>query len=335
MRVRRSSYLAAASVVIATMSAACTGPSALHDGGALEDAGADAGTASDARITAPDAGPLPTRGLEDFTCPGATIAPGENRIMVGSRERVFYADFPADPTREMGVLFSWHGFGDTMAHHRDASALDPDGDPALPVIVITPDDAGLPIPMGLDWDIRAGDAANIDLQFFEAMLGCLNEQFDLDAQRIYSFGFSAGSVMTALLHSRYPALLSAVVCVSGAWFNDEAEAMMVRLFRIDWEWPPLDAADGGAVLLTHGGPTDVTVFDVLDLESSAQAAIPFLLEHGRVVVDCAHTSGHTLDPDLTPAHISRFLSAHRAGAPSPYLSGGFEGFPDACTLRTP
>jgi predicted esterase len=272
-----------------------------------------------------------------FPCPGGTVGPDKNTLTVAGAERVFYADFPKDTSQPMGILFSWHGFGQPAADFRAASALDPNANPSLPVVVITPDDSGLQPPVGLDWDIAKGTAGdkNVDIAFFEAMVGCLNEQYDIDSTRIYSYGFSAGSVMTSLLHSRYPRLLSAIIAVSGAWFNDQAEEDLVNLIKIDWNWPPLDPADGGAVLLTHGGPKDVTVLNLLDLEASAQAAFPFLGANGRVVVDCAHTQGHTPHPKVTPAVISKFISEHRAGEPSPYLNGGYGGFPDTCVLRLP
>lgn len=282
----------------------------------------------------------PTTGGEaptiPFACPGGAIVPGMNSIDVGGAPRTFLADFPADLDRPIGVLFSWHGYGDTAVNFRAAVGLDPDADPALPVVVVTMEDSGLPPPMGLDWDIAGGAAPdNVDLAMFEAVLGCLDAQYEIDPARIYSFGFSAGSVMTNLLHSSYPELLTAIVSASGAWFNDEAEADLVNIFDIDWDWPELDPADGGTVLLTHGGQADVTVLNILDLEASAQAALPFLAAAGRTVVDCAHMQGHTLHPEVPPDLVSVFLSAHRAGQPSPYLSGGLDGWPASCVLRAP
>lgn len=272
-----------------------------------------------------------------FVCPGGdTIVDGRNELMVGDVTRAFYADFPNDTSKPLGVVFSWHGFTDTPENHRSIAGLDPNASPSVPMIVITPDDTGIQPPLGLDWDIGK-DEDNVDAQFFEAILGCLNEQQDIDSSHIHSYGFSAGSVMTALLHSMYPELLSAVVCQSGAWFNDEAEAAMVNVFDVAWSWPELDPEDGGAVLLTHGGPTDVTVLNVLDLEGSAQAAFPFLAEHSRVVVDCAHDDGHVLHPDVSADVVATFLSAHAAGTPSPYLTDTTldAAFPASCTLRLP
>jgi len=272
-----------------------------------------------------------------FACPGGTVRAGANTLTVGGLPRSFYAEFPTDPSRRMGVLFSWHGFTDSVDNHRRIAGLNPNADPSLPVIVVTPDDTGMIPPEGLDWDIGRGTPAdtNRDIAFFEAMLGCLNAQYPLDSARIYSYGFSAGSVMTSLLHSRHPKLLSAIVAVSGAWFNDPAQEAMVNVFDVDWNWPALNPADGGAVLLTHGGPGDVTILNVMDLERAAQAAFPFLKAGGRVVVDCPHTRGHALHPEVTGAVVSRFISAHRAGQPSPYLQGGYQGFPGSCSLRLP
>jgi poly(3-hydroxybutyrate) depolymerase len=279
--------------------------------------------------------------VADFACPGGTIAQGMNTIMVGTRVRSFYAEFPGDMSGSIGVVFSWHGYNDAgsdgdAAGWRNADEVDPNEDPANPVVVVTPFDVDYDIPIGLDWQFdQPTSATNVDLAFFEAMVGCLNAQYDLDDTRVYSYGFSAGSVMSSLLHSAYPKIVSAIVCVSGMWFNDPVQVDMIQLVPVAGTWPLLDAADGGAVLLTHGGPADVTVLGVANLENMAQAAFPFLKAHGRVVIDCPHGGGHVLHPELTTSHVMRFFAEHRGGQASPYLSGNLTGYPPGCTLRLP
>jgi poly(3-hydroxybutyrate) depolymerase len=271
-----------------------------------------------------------------FSCPGGSIVAGMNELAVGGSMRTLHAAFPADASRPMGIVLSWHGFNEDPIAYRNNLALDPDGAPERPLVVITPDDVDFEIPVGLDWQLDSGDpATNADLAFFEAIVGCLDAQYEIDAERIYSVGFSAGSVMSSLLHSRYPELLSAVVCFSGMWFNDPQQVAMINLVPVMPTWPALDPLDDGAVLLTHGGPGDVTVLGVANLEDMAQAAFPFLAAGNRVVVDCAHGQGHIPHPEIDAARISAFLSAHRAGQPSPYRSDGFEGLPASCTLRLP
>lgn len=309
-----------------------------QDAGDTDDDAGAGGSGGSGGAGGGDSGPgAPTI---SFACPGGTIEDGSNTMTVDGKERTFFADFPSDTTAPLGVVFSWHGFGDNATNYRAAMNLDPDADPAQPVVILTPEDTNMQPPTGLGWDIRAGKPgdSNVDLPFFEAMLGCLNEQHSIDAARVYSVGFSAGSVFTALLHSRYPELFAATVHQSGAWMNDPEQTKLVQLLQVDWSWPDLDPTDEGNVLLTHGGPTDVVGamgFTVFNLEDSAQAALPFLAAGQRTVVDCAHDKGHVLHPELTPAMVVKYLTAHRAGEPSPYADGTFEGYPDSCTLLLP
>lgn len=275
--------------------------------------------------------------VNSFVCPGGSIVPGFNTLMVNGRARTFVADFPADPTRPMGILFSWHGYNQAEGQHHDASNLNPNGNPDLPVVVITPDDLDFELPVGLDWQLDEGSVAtNVDLQFFEAMVGCLNEQYDIDPARIHSLGYSAGSVMTALLHSVYPTIVRSVICISGMWFNDQAEidAIIFAGLVLSPTWPPLRPEDAGTILLTHGGLTDIAAV-IINLETMAQRAFPFLAQANRVVVDCAHNNGHTGSPDVGADVISRFISENPSDRPSPYLSGGYVGWPGSCALRLP
>ncbi len=283
-------------------------------------------------------GPAPTI---PFTCPGGSVAAGSNTLTVGGTPRTFFADFPKDTSQPIAVVFSWHGYGDTADNFRNLG-LGPDADPSFPFVVITPEDTNLFPPAGLDWAIFQGadGDANVDADLFESVLGCLNDQYSIDASRIYSVGFSAGAIMTNLLHSRYPKLLAATLAYSGAWFDDSAEAQNVNTLGINvsFSWNPLVSADGGAVLITHGGANDqfgIAGNTVIDFEQEAGLAVPYLTGGGRVVVECAHQSGHTPDPEVTTAVVRQFLSAHQLGHASPYLAGGFAGYPPGCSLHTP
>jgi predicted esterase len=298
-----------------------SGVSGLADGATAVGSGVDAGGA-----------PAP------FACPGGTISAGLNTLTVGGTSRQFYVDLPASGAPK-AVVFSWHGFGDTAPNFRSVLAFDPDAVPAVPAVIVTPVDTGILPPFGLDWDIikgKPGDS-NVDLPFFEAMLGCIEAQESIDPTRVYSFGFSAGAVMSNLIASRYSGVLAASIAESGAWMNDSAETALVAL-PLPWDWPALDAADRGNVLLTHGGPNDVTpvVSFLLSLENAAKAAVPFLLSAERTVVDCAHTQGHALDPDVTSTIMMQYLLAHQLGQPSPFAGGALPaGFPAPCTLHLP
>jgi hypothetical protein len=93
---------------------------------------------------------------------------------------------------------------------------------------------------------------------------------------------------------------------------------------MSWQWPAFNAADKGNVLLTHGGP-DGQVAPIVNLEQANQAAVPFLHKSGRTVLECTHTFGHTLDPDLTQTMYYEYLWDHVLGGPP--LSGMISDFP--------
>jgi len=301
--------------------------------GCGDDADADSG--GDAGLDEGDAPEI------TFACPGGEITEGMNSVMVGTQMRQFHAQFPADMSGSIGVVFSWHGYNDPGSDGdgsgwRDADEVDANADPSNPVVVVTPVDIDIDIPNGLDWQLNAPTAeTNVDLAFFEAMVGCLNEQYEIDSARVYSYGFSAGSVMSSLIHSAYPDLVTAIVAVSGMWFNDPAQVAMIQLISVGGSWPEIGPDDDGTVLLTHGGPNDVTVLGVANLENMAQAAFPFLAAANRVVIDCPHSGGHVLHPEITTDHVMKFFADHRGGQPSPYLDGTISGYPSSCTLRLP
>lgn len=272
------------------------------------------------------------------------IVEGISTVSVSGASRSFLVDLPSD-TSNMALLFVWHGFAQDPATFArevvyDVPAakwvpFDPNAFP-MPLLIVTPVDIGLLPPAGLDWDIAAGTQ---DFPFFDGMLQCIQEQFRVDENRIYSFGFSAGAVFTNLLSAEYPDLFAATISESGAWFNDPAQHSDVLVPLMKWDWPDFDGADGGNVLMTHGGTKDFAT--VISLESANKKARPFLLEHGRTVVDCLHTFGHTLDPDLTQTMYYDYMWSHQRGGPP--LSNMPPGFPTqaspvgatSCTFHTP
>jgi predicted esterase len=256
------------------------------------------------------------------------IAGGTSTLVVNGVTRTFSVQLPAD-TSHMALLFLWHGFmqnptdfANTIVYDVPAGKwvpFDPNAFP-MPLMIVTPVDTKLLPPAGLDWDIVSGAT---DFPFFDGMLQCIQQEFTIDKTRIYSFGFSAGAVFTDLLSAKYPHLFAATISESGAWFNDQAEWSDVTIPVIQWQWPAFDPADRGNVLLTHGGSNDFAT--VISLESANQKALPYLYNNGRTVMECAHTFGHTLDPDLTQSMYYEYMWAHQLGG-SP-LSGMIADFP--------
>jgi|GEM_PF-1061311 len=277
-----------------------------------------------------------------YQCPAGGITNGWNKMQVGGRERGFFADLPADHKRSMGLLFSWHGFLERAAFFRLQRGFNPNAVANLPMAILTPEDTFmLPLPpeIGLGWDVRPGDSR--DLHFFLAMIDCMDAQFPVMHEAIYSYGFSAGAVMSALIHSTFPDIVNTVYLDSGGWFNDPDQRAVVNpliatllQFTWNWRWPGLDWADGGTAVVTNGGPHDQIRYNVFgmdlyifNLQAAAHAAVPFLREHGRRVLNCEHTAGHMPHPGISTNAIQHFLAAHRTGAPRPV---GHFGLPGSC-----
>ena len=156
------------------------------------------------------------------------IAAGTSTVTVNGIPRTFSVQLPRDTSR-MALLFVWHGwnqvptdFVNTIVYDVPARKwvpFDPNAFP-MPLMIVTPTSTKLLPPAGLDWDIPNGAK---DFPFFEAMLQCIQQQFTIDKNRIYSFGFSAGAVFTNLLSAKYPHLFAATISESGAWFNDQTQ----------------------------------------------------------------------------------------------------------------
>lgn len=268
--------------------------------------------------------PPPFKTAANVTC--KPIVDGTSSLVVNGKTRTFEVRLPANKVAKAALLFEWHGFlqnsdtfMNTVVYDPPAGAWKPFDPNAfnIPLITIAPRDENLIPVWGLDWDIVSGEK---DFPFFEAMLTCVEAQFNVDTSRVYSIGFSAGAVFTNLLAAAYPKLFAATISESGTWFNDQSEwseilVPLIGTVFMKWMWPALTPADGGAVLVTHGGPNDFAT--VISLENCAEKALTFLYANGRDVTECTHLFGHTLEPDLTQAMYFQFMWEHQLGGPRP------------------
>ena len=88
-------------------------------------------------------------------------------------------------------------------------------------------------------------------------------------------------------------------------------------------------------MITHGGPKDTYSnlgSKVIDFESSAAAAVPFLTAAGREVVDCAHTSGHIPHPQVKASVILSFFKDHPRGVAAAWKSAPPSTLPASCKV---
>lgn len=280
-----------------------------------------------------------------FTCSTGNVIDGWNKgRSIAGKTRDFYVVLPENPdNKPVGVIFVFHGFGDNVDNFKAFFNPNPDADPDFPYVLVFPKSLALAPGLGgmegLEWYIlnsSAGDS-NPDAMFFEEILGCLASTVTVDPGSVFAFGFSAGAIFTNLLHSRYPDILQDVLSMSGAWFNDDDTVDGVNtmgMATLSWD----DMTDTTAtVFMTHGGQEDTygaMGITIIDFEQSAGYAVPFLNGHGRTVIDCPHTSGHTNHPEIANGDIIRFFKDHRGPGPSPYAGGATPSYlPSSCTIQ--
>jgi predicted esterase len=311
------------------------GSSSGGDGGSNSDGGT---SVSDASTGKPDSSPGPVNW--DAGVPvSASCSPitsgwsTPSSISVNGKTRKFFVQLPND-TSNMALLFLWHGWNQDTATFAQQIVYDVPSakwvpfDPnafRMPLMIVTPVDTGLFAvgfngSVGLDWDIQPMNPP-IDVQFFEGMLQCIQQQFTIDKSHIYSFGFSAGAVMSNLLSAVYPHLFAATISESGAWLNDQAEWVDMTLGAAfyHWDWPAFGPADKGNVLMTHGGnpngPIQGDVATIILIQAANQAAVPFLYNNDRTVTECTHGFGHAPDADLTQSMYYEYMWDHHLGGP--------------------
>jgi poly(3-hydroxybutyrate) depolymerase len=301
-----------------------------------------------------DAGPPPGPEIS-FKCPAEapTISNGTAawpfaKGADGADRSVHFLVPNTDPDTKLGVVYSWHGIGQDLDSWLADTRIDND-QPDFPFIVVSPHDTGMEPgndPAGLYWDMfySAPGDGNLEAALFETTLACLIKDFEIDTTRLYSVGFSGGAVITNLLTARYPDIFAATAPFSGAWFSDPVQEAMVDPSGVGADFFPglgVDWNDLGAgkqtVLLTHGGAEDtygLAGVEVISFENASRAAIAYLNDNGRNVIDCPHTAGHQPHPNIWVPDLVGFLKAHPWHQASPYADAMPEPYASAgCTFH--
>jgi len=73
-----------------------------------------------------------------------------------------------------------------------------------------------PSVMKTRWQDEHGQLGDRDIKFFDHMLTKLSGRYNVDANRVYSVGFSNGAGFTYVLWSQRPAKIAAVAIVAGS-----------------------------------------------------------------------------------------------------------------------
>jgi predicted esterase len=256
--------------------------------------------------------PLPVYAGE---CPA--LVPGVNSIESSNNAREFILVTPTDvqPEENLPVIFLWHWLGG------DADDFFQQGDVQNAVdqyrfVAVIPSSKG---DLLFQWPFSILDSnarEEEEYRFFDDMLACVAEQFNVAEGCIASAGVSAGALWTGQLASGRGAWLSSILSLSGG-----TGGLAVK----PWD----GSTHKMPAMVLWGGPMDFCVavdFNAtsLDLEMNLQS-------EGHFVLECIHNCMHSAPPfdvadgDTAFAPLWKFVISHPywlQDGDSPYLETG-------------
>jgi poly(3-hydroxybutyrate) depolymerase len=176
--------------------------------------------------------------------------------------------------------------------------------------VVAPDSAG----NGTVWPVwdamrspgSEGDP-NLDLAYFDALVACLGAHFEIDANRLYAAGHSAGGIMTNYVVRRRSEVLAGGIVASG-------------VFSLTGPSEPM-TLDDMFVLVTWGGPDDsysggsgVTVPEINFVEQASLASAHYEMQENVAQANCVEDVGHAWLDSLN-GWMADVLLMHPEGVP--------------------
>lgn len=302
--------------------------------------GADAAAEADAATEPTGDGPPAPKAYSGGTCP--TFAAGAGKFASGGLDRDLVVTLPAKP-EGAGVVFLWHGFGDTASNFSAAvgakmMSKNENVITITPLAVIDPlssekltpykDLAAQFIgPLPPTWSVL--DGPEPDLGLFDDLLACLDQQFKIDRKRVYSFGFSQGALFTVRLVLERSDVLASAVMWSGGLGSSGG---LIELVRFTYKTP----ARRVPVITAAGGTTDLWPNEQLPLvnfQTGTDELSKALLTDGHATITCNHGLGHTIPQDgLSWALPFMFDHEWTKDGASKYFGDDGSAFPPYCTM---
>lgn len=246
------------------------------------------------------------------TCPDFTQQ-GMQNMKSNDVKRDVWAWWPNNlPEEPIGVMFAWHGLGDTAENFAESLDLESIAK-SNNILVLAPGSAN-PI---YTWDYinNGGD----DIALYDDLRACATTAFNIDLDQVTSMGFSYGALWTTWLSMHHDDTLAAALVFSGGTGVNVA---------LPYVSPTTDIP----VLGNWGGSSDSfdAGFVVVDFEATMAEYLTSLASDGHIAIGCDHGLGHSMPNDY-PEQIEAFLLTHRFGVASPFEGGGTAGLPDYCS----
>lgn len=281
------------------LAGACSGESSDAGDSGATDSGQVGETGSPVVVDLPE--------YSNGSCPN--LVDGVNKgFLVGENKRKFRISLPENP-EGAPVIFLWHWLGGSAL--QAMNYLNFEGvSGAENAILVAPNTDGYTY----EWRFDKPGADNPDLLFFDDMLRCLYEEYQVDLERIYATGMSAGGLWSSYLIVHRSERFAAIAPLSGGAMGPAYQS-------------PTDPIP---VLLFWGGESDT--YGGFSFDTANQVFSGLLQDDGHFVAECDHGGGHTFPPEVFGA-MWTFFDAHPKGVdPEPYAAGLPASFPDYCTV---
>lgn len=243
-------------------------------------------------------------------------------------DREFLVIAPDDvaPDERLPVIFLWHWLGGEAKDFYDR------GDVQNAVnekrfIAVIPEARGDVL---FKWPFSILDSEESlegEFEFFDAMLECVNEQFNVDKECVSSTGVSAGALFTSQLAGGRGDRLASFMSLSGGTGGGTVKPWSVPRHKMP-------------AMVLWGGPNDFCV--AVNFQATSQDMEKHLEEGGHFVLECVHNCNHSTPPFEVPdgmtafAPLWDFVLDHPywlEPGDSPYLNGGLpDSMPTWCAV---
>ena len=301
--------------------------SASEDGSA---SGLDAQGVADSAVVPDVSGgenqPPPLGSYSEGTCPN--LVSGDVAFTSLGQARAVRIFLPPEP-EGAGVLYMWHGMGDTVSNFSAAMQAEYIAESYGWIVVVPaviPSDSFLPALWG--FPSLLGGVPDADLALFDDLAVCLDETWGIDRNRIYTMGFSGGALWSSYLLLHRSDVLAGAMILSGGVSPDTLDPVPTFLY----DTPVRDVP----VFLAHGGVNDI--YDALVLQIEFDTMTEFfadkLVEDGHFTILCRHGVGHYFTQGVAVSGL-QFLSAHSwKNTTSFWQQNGLPGaFDSSCSIH--
>lgn len=313
------------------------------DAGVDLDAGPDANTDPDSSVV-PDGGrivPQPfglcaeaapvdasraraPRAYSGGSCPALQI--GENSFRSSGNQRDFVIVAPEDlhPDEVLPVIFMWHWLKGSPSKFIERGDVQT-GANEFRMLAVLPDQKGdlqtaWPYAEIIDTDARIAE----EVAFFDDMLSCVAQQFNVNLDCVSSVGVSAGALWTAQLVQRRAGHIANFISLSGGVGDGSLFPTPIR------QWSSPNHRMPAIVL--WGGPGDICPISFEDASKNLEDG---LRAGGHFMIECIHNCGHTTPPLVPPVGRTQFAGLWEFALDHPFWLGTGEspyrasGLPEA------